>query len=71
MSNLTKKEANHDDLPLRLLIILIIPHGRFEVLDDGFQRLQFRWRTVLKQLCNLIGIYTGDSRYVRSEDRIC
>lgn len=33
---LQKKEANHDDPPLRLLIILIIPHGRFEVLDDGF-----------------------------------
>ena len=39
--NFTKKEANHADPLLHLLIILIVSHGRFEIFDDGFQRFQF------------------------------
>lgn len=31
-----KKEVNHDDPPLSLLIILIISHGCFQILNDDF-----------------------------------
>ena len=53
-ANLQKKEVNHDDSPLWLLTILIISHGRFQVLNDDFQRFEFRWSAILKEFRDFV-----------------
>ena len=54
-----KKGVNHDDPLLLSLIILIISHGCFQILDDDFQRFKFRWRAILKQLRYLACVDAG------------
>ena len=65
-----KKEVNHDDPLLLSLIILIISHGCFQILDDDFQRFKFRWSAILEQLRYLACVDAGYCWYVRPQHRI-